>query len=428
MSSAAFAVVAELACVFVVATALGWLCRRLVGIPVLGELVGGALLGPTLVGDRDPAVVRWFSGAHAGPTSVFALVGTLAATLLVGVTALELNLRAVRRDRHAVVRIAVAALAVPGLLGIVAALALPAAVRGHPSHEAGFVVFVGVALGVSALPVAAITLKQLGLFRRRIGRLILSAAAIDDVVGWLLLAVLTAVVARAGATALPVTLLGVVVLILVPVIGRRPTTALLARVVERPPGWSILVALVAIAVPALIAKYSGVELPIGAMAGGVLLSLCPDLPAPARRLLARVATGICGPLFLGIAGMHLDARVFREPVVLVSGVVLLLLAGAGKVVGGYVGARSAGVNRRTALATGAGLNARGMVEILIASIGLKAGLLTEAMYSILVGIAVLTSVITPILLRLILPDEVVVQTTDVEPEPRADAGSVTHAG
>ena len=87
----------------------------------------------------------------------------------------------------------------------------------------------------------------------------------------------------------------------------------------------------------------------------------------------------------------------------------MLLAGAGKVFGGYVGARSAGVNRRTALATGAGLNARGMVEILIASIGLKAGLLTEAMYSILVGIAVLTSIVTPILLRLILPDEVVVE-------------------
>jgi Kef-type K+ transport system membrane component KefB len=176
--------------------------------------------------------------------------------------------------------------------------------------------------------------------------------------------------------------------------------------------YAVLAVLLVLAVGALIAEGAGLELPIGAMASGVLLARCPPPPEAARRALSWFTTRVCAPLFLGAAGMKLDLHVLGTGSVLLSGVVLLVLAGAGKVAGGYLGARSAGVPHATALATGAGLNARGMVEILIASIGLRIELISPAMYGILVGIAVVTSIVTPMLLRWLAPREAMRSRTE----------------
>ena len=195
----------QVSLLLLVALALGRLAVRF-GLPALvGELLTGVLLGPSLLGTLTPGLMSWVLPADVDQLHLLDAVGQLGVLLLVGVTGAQLDLTMLRRRGATGLRISLSGLLLPLGLGIAAGFMVPAALLANSSERGVFGLFLGVAMCVTAIPVIAKTLADMGLLHRDVGQLTLTAGMVDDAVGWFLLSVVSAAATtgvRAGAVSL----------------------------------------------------------------------------------------------------------------------------------------------------------------------------------------------------------------------------------
>ncbi|MEV6116075.1 cation:proton antiporter [Streptomyces sp. NPDC052109] len=370
------------------------------GLPaVVGELATGVLLGPTVLGAAAPDAAAWLLPARAEQAHLLDALGQFAVLLLVGVAGAHLDPRLIRRRRGLLLRVGVSGLLIPLGLGVAAGYLVPLSLVGDGTHRTTFALFLGVALSVSAIPVIAKTLSDMNLFHRDVGQLIMASAAVDDAVAWFLLSLVSAM--AAGSLSLAATgvaaarLTGFVAV----AVAARPLVRGLFRRLDRggDSGPVSAVAVIVILLSGAAAQALSLEAVFGAFVAGLLIASAVD----PRRLsaLRDVTLAVLAPLFLACAGLRADLTALRDPRVALTGLVLLVLAMAGKLAGASLGARLSGLSRWEGVAIGAGLNARGAVEIVVAGVGLRLGILTTTTYTLVVLIAVLTSVAAPVLLR-----------------------------
>jgi Kef-type K+ transport system membrane component KefB len=398
---------------------------------ITGELLAGVLLGPTVAGSLASGAGSWLPGTGGAAGFAVDAVAQLGLLMLVAVTGAQLDPSVVRRRPLASLSVGLVGLLLPLLLGIALGWRLPASLVGPAGDRAGFALFVGVALSVSAIPVLAKTLSDLNLLHREIGQLALAAAAIDAAAVWVLLSVVGT--RPPGATVAASALRSVAVLtafIVVTLVVGRPLVRLMLRWAARAAdaGPAVATAVLLMLLTSAAAAALGLEPLFGAFLAGVLVgsaSCRPDTPAgdrrrpldPARLASLRTVTlSVFAPVFLATAGLRLDLGALASPTMLGVTAVVLLTAVAGKFAGAYLGARLARLGRWEGLTLGAGMNARGAVEIVVAVVGLRSGVLGAPAYTVLVLIAVFTSVMTPPLLRLTAPR--------VRPQPDDDHRAV----
>jgi Kef-type K+ transport system membrane component KefB len=384
------------------ALVLGRLGRR-IGVPaVVGELCAGVLMGPSLLAHVAPGLSGWLLPRTPDQMHLLDAVGQTGVLLLVGVTGMSIDLNLVRRKGIAVARVSAGGLVVPLALGVAIGFALPASLLGAGTDRTVFASFVGVAMCVSAIPVIAKTLLDMRLLHRNVGQLIISAATVDDIVGWLLLSVVSAMATtgvRAGNVALSVAyLIGVVVFAWT--IGRPAVDTVLrlsARAKE--PGVMVAAAVTMVILAAAGTQALGMEAVLGAFYGGILIGSSKWIDRERLVPLRTFVVAVLAPLFFATAGLRMDLTALGRPVVLGAAILVLLIAILGKFVGVYVGARAGKFDHWGALALGAGMNARGVIEVIIAMVGLRLGVLTTEMYTIIVLVAIVTSLMAPPLLR-----------------------------
>jgi Kef-type K+ transport system membrane component KefB len=392
----------QLGILLLLALCLGRLAMR-VGLPaVVGELLTGVLLGPSLLGWAAPELAGWLLPARPEQAHLLDAVSQLAVLLLVGVTGAHLDTRMLRRRAGTVVRVSLGGLLIPLVLGIGAGLVAPATLRTPTADRATFAAFLGVALCVSAIPVIAKTLTDMRLLHRDVGQLTLSAATIDDAVGWFLLSLVSAMAVgglRPGGVLISAAyLIGFVVLA---ALAGRPLVRLAMRTAGRAAdsGPTAATAVIVILFGAAASQALALEAVFGAFIAGILVG-SPQAVDPARLAPMRaVVLAVFAPIFLASAGLRVDLTALDRPIVIVSGAVLLALAVVGKFAGAYLGARLSRLSHWEGLALGAGLNARGVIQVVVATVGLRLGVLNTATYTIVVLVAVLTSVMAPPLLR-----------------------------
>lgn len=380
-----------------VALVLGRLAVR-VGVPaVVGELASGVVLGPSLLGT--------FAPVFDNPAQLHLLdaVGQFGVLLLVGFTGMHLDLGLARRQGRAAAWVGAGGLLVPLGLGVAAGFLLPATMLGPAAERPVFALFLGVAVCVSAIPVIAKVLLEMNLLHRDIGQLTITAAAVDDVVGWSLLAVVSGMAAASGLTAGHVAwTIGALVLVAVfAVLAGRPLTRGVLRLAERSGDPGVTVAVVVLLVIAFAAGTHALELEpvLGAFMCGLVIS---SVGGVAREPLAVVRTfvmGVLAPLFFATAGLRMDLTALRHPAVLGTALAVLLLAVVGKFAGAYAGARLARLTHWEGLALGAGLNARGVIGVIVALVGLRLEVLTTEAYTVVVLVSVVTSLMAPPTLR-----------------------------
>ncbi|MGW4478750.1 cation:proton antiporter [Rhodococcus triatomae] len=389
----------QVAVVVAAALVLGRIAQRF-GLPaIVGELTAGVLLGPSLLGAVAPAVQQYIFPPDASQQHLLDAIGQVGILLLVGLSAAQLDTGFLRRRATVVGGVATGAFVLPLVLGVGIGLVVPESFHGPEASPAVFAAFLGVALSVSAIPVIAKTLAELKLLHRNVGQLTLASGAVDDALGWLMLSGLSAV-ATVGLRADRLALTIVVAVALVPVAWFvvRP---LAGRVLDRLasseyPAGVIPAAVILIIGGAAATQALELEAVLGAFVAGLALG------GTHARLLAPLRTvvfSVLAPLFLATAGLRVDLTVLARADVFWAAMAILVLAIVGKFVGAYVGARLVRLERWEALALGAGLNARGAVEIVIAMIGLSLGVLTTESYTVVVLVAVVTSVLAPPLLR-----------------------------
>lgn len=382
---------------------LGSLAERLRMPAVVGELVAGVLIGPSVLGHLAPGLTgRLFTGS-AEQLHLVDAVGQLGVLLLVGVTGTHLDLGMLHRKRATAVTVSLGGLLIPLAAGIAVGYVLPMpVVPGGPANRTVFALFLGVAMCVSAIPVIAKTLTDMRLLHRNIGQLTLAAAFIDDALGWLMLSVVAAA-ATIGVSA------GTVTLSVLYLIGILAFAATLGRLLVRKvmefasgrPGDASAVAsaVIVILLGAATTQSLGMEPVFGAFVAGILIAGSRKVQ-PKLAGLRTMVFAVLAPLFLATAGLRMDLTALARPDVALTAVVVLVVAVAGKFSGAYLGARLRRLGRWEALALGAGLNARGVIEVIVALTGLRLKVLDVAGYTVIVLVAIATSVLAPPLLRL----------------------------
>jgi Kef-type K+ transport system membrane component KefB len=390
----------QLAILLVLAVCLGRAAARL-GMPVIvGELLTGVLAGPSLLGQIAPGFTGWLLPAHPGQVHLLDAVGQLGVLLLVGITGAQLDTGMLRRRAGTAAKISIAGLVIPLGFGVGLGYLLPASLMSGGSERPVFALFLGVGMCVSAVPVIAKTLSDMKLMHREVGQLTLTAGMVDDAVGWLLLSVVSAM-ATAGVRADTVTLSVAVLLVFVlgSLLVAKPLVRLALRAAARSGGPSptIELTIVVVLLGAAATHALGMEPIFGAFVAGVVVG-----PAHAARLapLRTVVLSVLAPVFLAGAGLRMDLTALGDPGVLLAAVVVLAVAVLGKFAGAYLGARASKLSAWEGLALGAGMNARGVVEVVVAMVGLRLGVLNGATYTIIVLVAIVTSVMAPPVLRL----------------------------
>lgn len=400
--------VLQIAVLLAVARLLGGLMQRLGQPAVVGEILAGVILGPSLVSGIFPALGDWILPQTRVEGHLLEVVGLIGVMLLLVVTGLETDLALIRRRARVAVGVAAGGLFVPFGVGFLLGWLLPIDLLADPSNRLVFALFVATALSISAIPVLAKVLMDMGLMRREVGQTMLAAGMIDDIVGWTLLGVVTSLAGAEALTAGSVasTVLMVVVFVAVTVtLGRWLVARGLALVQDRIRGRDALLTLVVVLAFAWGAFSQALHLEpvIGAFAVGILFGRLPRLPASVVHKVESMALGVFAPVFFAVAGLKVDLGAILEPRLLALTGAVIGVASFGKMAGAYAGGRLlAHQDHWTALAFGSGLNARGAMEIIIATIGLSLGILGQEMFSIIVVMAIATSVMAPLALRFTL--------------------------
>ncbi|MEU9663105.1 cation:proton antiporter domain-containing protein [Streptomyces chartreusis] len=390
----------DLMVIIAVARMLGVVARRLGQPAVIGEILGGLLLGPTLYG---AATTTALFPTDVRPTlTTVANIGVCVFMFLVG---LEADRELLRGQGRIAVTVSLSAIALPFAFGTVMALYL---IGNHPTeHRLGFVLFLGTAMSVTAFPVLARILTDKGLIRTPIGGLALACAALDDVLAWSILAVVTALVTSGEdhwriLLALPygLVMLGVV----------RPLLARLSRRVVlkgRTANAGVLVALAAgLWLSAEATDRIGLHLIFGAFLFGAIM---PREGARALREHAlprvkRICAAVLLPVFFTSAGLKVDLSSMDGGAVGELALILLVAIG-GKFAGAYFGARVNGVRPRHSAVLAILINTRGLTELIVLTVGLQIGVLDTRLYSLMVVMALVTTGMAGVLLRFVYPEE-----------------------
>ncbi|MGY6499386.1 MAG: cation:proton antiporter domain-containing protein [Acidimicrobiales bacterium] len=399
----------QLFVLLVAARVLGSAARRIGQPSVVGEIAAGVLLGPSIFGNLWPAGFEWFLPDDPVQSAMLLTVGWLGVVLLLLATGFETDLALIRRMGRAVVIVGTGSLIVPFAMGLGTGWIIPDEFVGEGTDRVVFALFLATALSISSLPVIAKILGELGLIRRNFAQLTLAAGMANDVVGWILLGVIAAL-ATSGVVSVEGVLftLGAMAVFLVAslTIGQRIVDGLLRR--SRRQGDSVTAVLSTVFIVTLaaaaITQAIEVEAVLGAFVAGIVLGRSRFGQDSVVGYVESIASGFLAPIFFATAGLRVDLSALGDPTVIAWTVVVVAVASISKLVGSYAGARLVGLSSREGLALGAGLNARGALEIIIATIGLSLGVLSDSAYTVVVVMAIATTVMAPVMLRKVVTD------------------------
>ena len=392
-------VLTALAVIVVCGAVLGRVFARLGQAPVIGEVVAGILLGPSLLGRIWPEAQGFLFPTAVTPfLGVLAQLGVILYMFLVG---LELNAGRLKSHAHAAVAVSHASIVVPFLLGAALALALFGRYAPAGVPFTSFALFMGAAMAVTAFPVLARILTDRKLARTELGAVALGCAAVDDVTAWCLLAFVVGVAQAAPGAALGVTgmALGFIAFMFVAV---RPVAAkLAARYAGAEPTPAVVAGVfAAVLASALATEAIGVHAVFGAFLLGAVMPHDSALAHAFVRKLEDVVTVLLLPAFFAVTGL-------KTQVGLVSGwdqwlicAAVIAVASAGKFGGTLLAGRLTGLGWRRAACLGALMNTRGLMGLIVLDMGLEMGVISPALFAMMVLMALATTLAAAPLLRL----------------------------
>lgn len=389
---------------------MGEIAQRLRQPSVVGEILAGIILGPSLLSGLFPALGAWIIPQSAVSGYLLEVVSLLGALFLLLITGLETDLGLIRQHARTAMGVSFGGILVTFTSGFALGWYLPDDLLAQPGegYRLVFALFVATAMSISAIPVIAKVLMDMNLMRRDVGQTIIAAGMSDDTIGWVLLSIVAGLAGTGVVTGGAVfEAVGSVVVFLVVsfTLGRWLVKRLLDFVQDEVRSADRLVTLVIVMTFAwgAVTQALGLEAVLGAFVMGIVFGQIPRLPEAVHHKLITLSLAVFTPIFFAVAGLKVNARALLEPRLILIALVVIAVASGGKIIGTYLGARLVGGRDHwTALSFGAGLNARGAMEIIIATIGLELGILSQDMFSIIVVMAMATSLMAPPALRWVL--------------------------
>ena len=396
----------QISFILLVTVSCGWLARRLGQARVIGEIVGGILIGPSVLGRLAPDFSsHFFNKASSTTFDSLSTVGLILFLFLIG---MELDYEHLYKQRGTALLASGMSIALPFAMGALLAHSLRVRFAPEGIGSIPFVLFLGIAMSITAFPVLARILEERGLQGTALGTTAILCAAVDDVAAWSLLALALTLIGKGeGSASLSVRMAGLVAYLILMLAVIRPLANWLVRR-QKTAGLSIELLSVVVASILLSAAATdaiGVHPLFGAFLAGVCFPRIPRWQAAIRLRLDMFTSVLLLPLFFALTGM-------RTRLDLLSGASMWLWAGIvfvaaviGKMGGAALASRWSGQSWKEALALGALLNTRGLVELIVLNIGYNAGVFSPTLFTMLVLMALMTTMMTAPVLNLLGIDD-----------------------
>jgi Kef-type K+ transport system membrane component KefB len=388
--------------VILVTLACGSMARRLGQSRVIGEIVGGILLGPSVLGRFAPAT----AGALFPPSSMasFEILSTVGLILFLFLIGTEVNIEHLYHQRGTAALSSTLSILAPFAIGVL--LSHPLRTRFAPQGIGSlpFVLFLGIAMSITAFPVLARILEERGIQSTKLGTTAIMCAAVDDLVAWILLALALALVGVGGGPmSVVIRIIGLAIYLVVMIGVVRP---LAARVLRLRQSRDLSIELLAVAVAFAFASAAatdalGLHPLFGAFLAGVCFPRANSWQETIRGRLDMLVSVLLLPLFFALTGMRTRLDLLNKPIMWLWAGIVLLAATLGKIGGATVAARWTGQSWRDSLALGALLNTRGLVELIVLNIGYKVGVFSPTLFTMLVVMALVTTMCTTPFLNLL---------------------------
>jgi Kef-type K+ transport system membrane component KefB/nucleotide-binding universal stress UspA family protein len=398
---------AQLVVLMLVGRLLGEVMIRIGQPSVMGQLLAGVLLGPSVLGLIWPQLQHVLFPAVKEQKAMLDAVSQFGILLLLLLTGMETDLALVRRVGRAAITVSIAGVAVPFACGLGLGFLMPDTLLPDPGKRLLTALFLGTALSISSIKIVAATLRELGFARRDLGQVIVSSAILEDTIGWVIIAI-TFSLAEAGSidvAGVSKSVIGTAVFMVASfTIGRRVVFDLIRWTNDNfESEFAVITAiLVIMGVMALTTQLIGVHTVLGAFVAGVLIGQSPILTGHIDEQLRGLITAFFMPVFFGVAGLSADLTILTDWRLLLMALALIAIASVGKFAGAFVGGELGGLTRREAFALACGMNARGSTEVIVATIGLSLGALTQDLFTMIVAMAVTTTLAMPPMLRFAL--------------------------
>jgi len=399
-----FLLVAQIVLLIGVGRGLGEIMQRIGQPSVMGELLAGIILGPSLFGWIWPEAQHAIFPKTPEQKAMIDGIAQFGILLLLLLTGMETDLKLVRRVGRAAIAISIAGILVPFAFGFALGEFLPDALLPDPHARLVASLFMGTALSISSVKIGAVVVREMNFMRRNVGQIIVATAVIDDTIGWIIIAVIFSLASHGTLDIASVAkaMLGTFAFLAVSfTIGRRLVFQLIRWANDNLVSAAavITVILLLMSVMAMITHLIGVHTVLGAFVAGILVGESPILTRQIDERLRGLISSFFMPVFFGLAGLSADLSVLRDPNLLMLTGLLVVIASVGKFGGAFVGGTLGGLNARESLALASGMNARGSTEVIIATIGLSIGVLSQNLFTMIVTMAILTTMAMPPMLR-----------------------------
>jgi len=396
--------IVQIVLLILVGRLFGEAMERLGQPAVVGQLLAGLILGPSLFGWLWPQAHALIFPAIAEQKSMINAVSQLGILLLLLLTGMETDLNLARKVGSKSIAITVAGVAVPFACGFMLGQFLPIAMLPHPEHRLVASLFLGTALSISSIKIVAMVIREMHFTRRNLGQIIIASAIMEDTAGWIIIAVILGIATAGGIAfaSLAKTIIGVALFLGVSfTIGRVLVFRLIRWVNDTfKSEYAVVSAIVVVmGLMAVITDLLGVHTVLGAFVAGVLVGQSPILTEQIEQQVRGLIVALFAPVFFGLSGLSADLTILKDPTLAALTFGLVMLASVGKFVGAFAGARISGLSSREGLAVGCGMNARGATEVIVATIGLSMGALTQNLFTMIVTMAILTTMAMPPMLR-----------------------------
>jgi Kef-type K+ transport system membrane component KefB len=407
----------QLIVIILASSAAGSLFARWGQPAVVGEMVAGILLGPSLFGLLAPDAFQFvFAAPTLGALKLFSQIGVCLFLFVVG---MELDASHLRKKAETAVVVSHASIVVPYLLGVILALFVYSHLAQPGISFMAFALFMGISMSITAFPVLVRILLDRGIFKTSLGSTATTCAAVDDVTAWSLLAFVVAIAgasSMAGAAVsvfLVLLFVGLMLFVIKPSlprwIGRRALESSL-------PSKSVLAIVITVTlVSALTTEIMGIHALFGAFLAGIVMPQAAGFRAKLVVRVEGITTVLLLPLFFAFTGLRTQLGLLNTPQDWLWCLAIIGVATAGKLGGSAVAARLTGMQWRESLQLGALMNTRGLMELIALNIGYDMGILSQRIFTMLVIMALVTTIMTGPLLSLLATKEEAEDSVGQEP-------------
>jgi len=367
---------------------------------VMGEILLGILIGPTVFGSISPEIFSELFPKTGGAKIALDGITSLAVIMLLFVAGMEVQLNVVLKQGKAAIYTSFTSMIIPFILGFTIVWYFPGIFHFEEKYHLVYALFFGIAMSISALPVITRILMDLNLFKTNVGMVVIAAAIFDDLTGWLAFSLVLSMIGQEGEiTSIWYTIgmiLGFGLFMLI--IGKWIINKILPWIQNKLswPGGVLSICLGCCFLGAAFTENIGLHAILGAFITGIAFGDSVHLHEKAREIIHQFVTNVFAPLFFVSLGLRVNFIQNFDPVLVL---IVLFLAVVCKVFGASLGAYMGGLSKREAVAVGFGLNARGAMEIILGTLALNAGLIDERMFVALVVMALITSIISGPLMK-----------------------------